>query len=747
MINLYDFQRDCVDELLRDDISKIIIKSPTGSGKTVMLLSYIDEYLNKNIDKNICFVWLTPGKGELEEQSMKKLEKLFPLIKSQTIQDILLEGFSNRSVSFINWEVVTKKGNKAITENEISNLFDRIDDAKRENIEFIVLVDEEDMNKTKKAQNIIDKFNPIKEIRFSATANKHKNFDYYEIDEVEVINSGLITRAMYINMDVTETVINSEYEFLLDLAINKRNQIEDEYRKLNKNIVPLVIIQFPNGSFEEIKEIENYLEKKGYTYENGELAKWLSDEKMNLENIVDSNAIQKFLIIKQAISTGWDCPRAKILVKLRDSKSESFEIQTIGRIRRMPEGKHYNNDILDCCYLYTLDEKYKQNVMLTLSNSYEVESIFLKDEYKDFKLEKEDRDINFHSNTLKELLDRISESFAEEYKVKEYVQKKRKGNEKINPIQEEINKRAIYENNINILEHNGFTFSKEIENSLLVGKSVTIDGILENNKINIKSVINNKHREEARKIIIKIGKELDLDEKEATYILQKLFTTQGSEKNKFLTLKPNDYKAFLINNKNKLFEWISKKNSVSGTQLELIFGGGKNKYDFYMPKKELVKKDENYQLRKEMTKNVYKGYTTQVFIGRSVSEMMLENYLENSENVLWYYKNGDKGKEYFSIVYYTTFGMQKLFYPDYIVKLKNGDLYILEAKGGEIKGESKNIDKLAGNKFDALKMYANEKGIKFGFIRCLNDELYINNTNYEEKMSGVKEWKHIEEEF
>ena len=33
--------------------------------------------------------------------------------------------------------------------------------------------------------------------------------------------------------------------------------------------------------------------------------------------------------MKQAISTGWDCPRAKILVKLRENMTETFETQTI----------------------------------------------------------------------------------------------------------------------------------------------------------------------------------------------------------------------------------------------------------------------------------------------------------------------------------------------------------------------------------------------------------------------------------
>ena len=70
----------------------------------------------------------------------------------------------------------------------------------------------------------------------------------------------------------------------------------------------------------------------------GQLAVWLSDRHENLEGI-DSNraAPSTAVIIKQAVATGWDCPRAQILVKLRDNMDETFEIQTIGRIRRMPE--------------------------------------------------------------------------------------------------------------------------------------------------------------------------------------------------------------------------------------------------------------------------------------------------------------------------------------------------------------------------------------------------------------------------
>ena len=139
--------------------------------------------------------------------------------------------------------------------------------------------------------------------------------------------------------------------------------------KLGVQVNPLIIIQVPSKSDDLIKMIETTLEEKGYDYPKQNLAIWLSDRKENIDNIEDNESLQAVLIMKQAISTGWDCPRAKILVKLRDNMSEDFETQTIGRIRRMPQGHHYDNVLLDNCYLYTFDEKYEESVKQELGNN------------------------------------------------------------------------------------------------------------------------------------------------------------------------------------------------------------------------------------------------------------------------------------------------------------------------------------------------------------------------------------------
>ena len=56
---LKDFQEKVVEELLEQTVfgekKEILIQSPTGSGKTVILLEYIDRFLLEN--KNYVFIW------------------------------------------------------------------------------------------------------------------------------------------------------------------------------------------------------------------------------------------------------------------------------------------------------------------------------------------------------------------------------------------------------------------------------------------------------------------------------------------------------------------------------------------------------------------------------------------------------------------------------------------------------------------------------------------------------------------
>ena len=61
-LTLFDFQEKAVMKLLdltedRQSKQTIVVKSPTGSGKTIILIGFVDEYLN-NINSNTAFIWL-----------------------------------------------------------------------------------------------------------------------------------------------------------------------------------------------------------------------------------------------------------------------------------------------------------------------------------------------------------------------------------------------------------------------------------------------------------------------------------------------------------------------------------------------------------------------------------------------------------------------------------------------------------------------------------------------------------------
>ena len=730
IIKLKDFQIEAVNKLLDattiGEKKEVLLQAPTGSGKTILLLGYIEEYLKEN--PNTVFVWLTPGKGELEEQSREKMMKYLPNLESINIQDILLQGFDAKDTAFINWETITKKGNTALKDTERKNLYERVREAHNEGLNFIVIIDEEHLNKTVKAETIVEYINPNYIVRVSATTKVNKEAEYIEIDEISVINEGLITRALYINEDVTnEKILTNEHEYLLDLAINKRKAIKEEYIKMDIQVNPLIIIQVPSKSDDLISQIESIVDDKGYSYDRGNLAIWLSERKENIANIVNNEAHPSILIMKQAISTGWDCPRAKILVKLRDNMSEDFETQTIGRIRRMPQARHYDNVLLDNCYLYTFDEKYKQTVMQELGrNAYDTKVIFLKNEYKNFSLKKVMFDSTFDGFDERQTFNILHQYYIDKYKLTTHKK-----------------------NNKTILEANGYNFKNTIENFIVKDKIVRINSVEFDNaeRIKIESEVNtSKNGFELRHSIGVISTKIGMRYDRTRLMLERMFLRSKLFTRKFVDLTIPEFYAFVINNedviKHDFQEAVSQKARQTAMNLEEV-----KEIDWKAPEMDYIKYDPDMKDTTIYNKSIYKNYPNSTV--KSKSERMFEYFCDVNENIKWFYKNGESSSDYFSIFYKDIVNKKWNFYPDYIVCDKNNKIWIIETKGGETtSGTSKNIDMKVENKFEALKEYANKHKCNWGFVRDYdkNDRLYFCNTEYTEEMEADN-WILLEDVF
>ncbi len=730
MIRQFNFQTEAIDWLINTSLNPsskqtVVLKAPTGSGKTIMLIQYIEQYLS-NYDTNTAFIWLCPGKGDLEEQSYNKMRELYSSRQTNDLFDALQNGFEAGSVSFINWERVTKKGNKAITDGEKKNLYERIKQAHNHNVNFIIIVDEEHSNNTAKARDIIDAFSASHIIRVSATTVANRDVEYKEIDEQDVIDEGLITKAISVNEDIEDGIAQDD-AILLELADKKRKQIIEHYNNIGKVIRPLVLIQFPNGSPEKIEAVESKLEDMGYTRKNKTVAAWLSGDKGDIpENLTDNNSQLDFLFIKQAINTGWDCPRAKILVKLREGGDEAFQVQTIGRIRRMPEAHHYEDSVLDMCYVYTFDQEYKTGLLTGLDKAYIPKRLFLKEKCRDLVLTKELRDMDGGTADDRQVYHAVRNRFINEYSL---------DNDK--------------ELNMKKLAGRGYKFGDELFGSIVGGVFTTIDSLPESAR-NIETrtpVDTHEHGMQLRHTFDEFKNVLGVEARTLRRIFDKLFSIKfQNNSQKLLRLPLREYYAFVINNSHLIKEELRVIASEVTVQNRLLMPKTE---EFRLPLEELYHFDPVERDHSVFESSAYKDYTAGYVTsacGKSDSEIMFEQYCEeHKQDIDWVYKNGDSGQQYLSLVYMAGISdRQKLFYPDYILRKKDGTVWIIEAKGGQRGNQDNNIDPQVLNKFIRLKAYAEAFKLHWGFVRNMNHKLYINNSEYVDDMHNDS-WKPLNE--
>ena len=729
-IDLMQFQLKAIKALLEsmeEPCRDIILKSPTGSGKTIILTHFIDEYMQGHA--KTVFVWLTPGKGNLEEQSKAKMDKYIHNAQTKLLANVMTSGFAENDVCFINWEKLTKKGNNALKDSERTNFLEWIEKAFNDGLSFKIVIDESHQNFTAKADEIVQLFKTDKIIRCSATPLPDRQAKLIEVSEEDVIAEGLIKKMIVINENFPQVVeTQNQTDYLLDKALAKQRELRSLLLQRGKDINPLIVVQLPNNSDLLLDTVEKFFESKGITYEAGTLAVWLSGRHENLDNISDNNGVQIAVIIKQAVATGWDCPRAHILVKLRDNMDETFEIQTIGRIRRMPEAKHYDCDALDSCYLYTFDGKFTQGVKASLGKSaLEAKTLFLKNEHKTFALTKEQRTMVTDLRDPRRALTAIAKHLKSEYGLT--------GDKKQNRAR---------------LEGKGYIFEDAIVRYTLSGNVVALSELSEKDKLNaiaVKEPINtHTHGREYHNRVGKIGLEIGMPYAYMNTIIGKLFGEKYSYSEKALALPTRKLYAFVINNTDLLRHTIRAAMAAQLAQTVMRDNPVSEK-TYNIPHSTLFTYDVTNKVQTESVKNVYQGYLLSAE-PRSASEKKFEKFCESCSAVDWICKNGDKGDEYLSIVYNDNSGAQKLFYPDYVLSVR-GKTWLIETKGGFTRsGDSEDIDIFSPKKFEVLHAYIDKHGLNGGFVRYdkQSEELCVCVDNYSDDIHASA-WKLLREVF
>ena len=717
-----------VKEILEEDREgTIVFQSPTGSGKTYTMSNIIQKLAldTEFSNEDFCFVWVSIGKGELHKQSYKSLTKYFD--GAPNVYLLEQEFFGSRSrigkneVVVVNWDKINQKDSSSgewknilMKDKETYNFPEILENTRQEGRKIILIIDESHQGTTTdRATELRDEIiKPTITLEMSATPALNQYDKLVKVNPNDPISEGLIKKEIIINQDIdeiSEKDIDSQ-ELVMECAYKKRLELKKAYEDIGVNINPLVLIQLPNSDEGNIKRefVEKFLQDKGISTIDGNLAIWLSEEKQNTESpyIIPNDSNVDFLIFKQAIDTGWDCPRAQILVKFRETQSTVFEIQTVVNVKK----EDYNPNILKNLHSKRNDEMYQ---LLKLKSYY-----------------RQRLDYGDITNSLKfyPVLEKV---FCEYF-------------------------------GLNSTEKGAF--HKDLNNKKVSSK-ILLKDLTDNDKIMLNETIQPHLIDELKEIRAEETIETSLSEDDKLLLVNKLIKDNLSGfayKRSLSPVKESLYRFFreylctrelenemvyiqsVILNNYKIFELILAQSTESYKPIK--------DEELKIKAQNLINWDLQWEIPESRSYNpetfekiaTIKSITMPCYLekARSNPEKAFIKHLEESDNVKWWWKNGDEHMR-------DNFGVQKpdttTFQPDFIVMHTDNSLGIYDTKDAGFQEDDNKI------KAEALQKYIKEENTKeknlVGGIIIVdsNNKLRINKKEiYNSFLNKPDDWEYID---
>lgn len=761
ILNPLKFQRDAVDKLVisflklwREGKRKmpLVFKAPTGSGKTFMMASFINELNNlPQWDEDKAFIWITFS-DDLAMQSRDKFQKYFEnTLKNDllTVDDFNRGKLHKNDILFINWQKLVSRAaeNRVLRRPEDESLQketgvyfeDLIDNTHNDGREILLVIDESHTHRTTElAENVIDYIKPRIIIEVSATPKEEpsaqdveegrKGFVYVKQDDV--VEQGLIKEKIVVQTEEEIKRLGQADldEALMKLGLTRKAELERQYKALGKNINPLALIQLPNddaklaeiGQRKKADIVLDFLRSKGVDID-AKVAMWFDDNKKNLEFIEENNDEVDFLLFKQAAGTGWDCPRAHILVMFREIQSQTFYAQTVGRILRMAEPEksadYVNTPDLRTGFLYT---NYRRNeirdIEAVTGNKPETNFSYIRkgceNEIDEFCLPSE----FIHRVDYGDIADsaKFQRSLAKSFN--EYFG---------------ITDQVIFKKTHDKLRSRGLEIKTHVDTKLVV------DAEFEDfDKMSLE--FKTRGHDYAHEM-----SENDV-EKLFNYFCYKVLTEQTDEDAKITNVARSWNRL-----KSALRVWNKNTLNFTGIEFYKIFindmlrDAGSvfrpaitKELKDYRPvlkrvleeKKKRIEQQnrplfrfkpsyaftDDYETIEQKRCLLDPCYIKKDYTGRENEERFIE-YIDASARIKWWFKNGDVGKDCFALRYFNTREQEdKLFYPDWIMRFSNGKIGIFDTKAGmtlntegRASGLAIKLKELGKNYIGGIVRYAN----------------------------------------
>ena len=412
-LTLKQFQEDYVGDLHQqfqmvqgivtsDQTVALLLNAPTGSGKTMMATAFIEQLLRGSEtgdpDPDYCFLWLT-DQPELNKQTFDKMKTTSNLpVESLAIINggFDLERLLPSHIYFLNTQKLGANSSFIRSgDKRTFTLWETITNTvNADPTHFVLIIDEAHRGTQGKdaveAETIVQKFlkgsagelpaipmvlgisaTPDRFVQLCSVTNRP--LFKVEVDPERVRESGLLKELVDLyHLDEKQP---GDVTMLVQAAKDWLSYREEwaayGAAEHEPTTTPVLVVQVEDArtgtagrSKTDLGMVVNTLAKTiGEEATEGWLAHAFQDDsgfdvgghhvRYLAPSEIDQDRQVKAVLFKTSLNTGWDCPRAEVMVSFRTAKDETAIAQLVGRMVRAPLGRRIDaNEHLNTVALY-----------------------------------------------------------------------------------------------------------------------------------------------------------------------------------------------------------------------------------------------------------------------------------------------------------------------------------------------------------------------------------------------------------
>ncbi|SHJ84303.1 DEAD/DEAH box helicase [Halomonas caseinilytica] len=337
-----------------------------ASGGRVKLLEKGDAFTRTDVEGQLCVMLLMlPSAARKSKETLRlfrdsgRFTSFFPLEDDNEAIEALLQQVPNldqNDLADLGYGDGVVPGSASVKQS-LGNVL-RL-------VRPVVVIDEGHKAYSDTARDTLAGFNPRFILELSATPNtnsKHQSNVLVNVPGTDLKDEEMIKLPI--------NVINEGkggWKHTLSLAHAKQQELEQAglvfQSESGRYIRPIVLVRVErtgkeqrDAGFVHAEDARKYLRDQLGVKEEHIRLKTSSDDELAGEDLLSSTSPVRFIITKDALREGWDCPFAYVLTILSRTTATTALTQMIGRVLRQPHAQATGVEALDECYVFTFDQ-------------------------------------------------------------------------------------------------------------------------------------------------------------------------------------------------------------------------------------------------------------------------------------------------------------------------------------------------------------------------------------------------------